>query len=231
MKKAIFLLVALLLVFSAMPVAADNGAPNGPHYNLNIIAVKDKTAEMDGANGHVIFVSDNGVSKINLYEGPADIFDFQVLDANGTDADGAAFQLPNPDPDCDGTTWYSAYLRVLGKPGTTGTLQSCVTDATGSWCAADIDEGVNPIPLDRNKNAKFVNVSRDLLYVDVCTLVDAITGECLQSHVEPLFGPSGEAYWWETDITGKKLVQIRFYEVATPAWADTDVVCEGEPLP
>ena len=218
MKRVVFLLVALVLVFGAVPVSADNGAPNGPHYNLNIIAVDPKTATMDGANGHVIFVNDAGKSNIYLEEGPQDIFDFQVMDANGTDGNGATFRLPNPDPDCDGTTWYSVYLRVLGKPGTTGTLQSCVTDSTGTWCVADIAGGVAPIDLQRTKNAKFVNVSKDLLYVDICTEVDTLTGACTQTHVEPLFGPSGESYWWETDITGKKLVQLRFYQQETVAW-------------
>src|SRR5215510_10122400 len=34
-----------------------NGAPSGAHYNLNIIGVPhDKTADMTGGDGHVIFV-------------------------------------------------------------------------------------------------------------------------------------------------------------------------------
>ena len=34
-----------------------NEAPNGAHYNLNIIGMdKEKTADMTGSNGHVIFV-------------------------------------------------------------------------------------------------------------------------------------------------------------------------------
>lgn len=226
MKRSVFLLVVLVLVLGAMPVSADNGAPNGPHYNLNLIAVNPKTADMSGANGHVIFVNDNGKSNIYLKEGPDDIFDFQVLDANGTDGNGASFQLPNPDPYCTGTTWYSVYLRVVGKPHTTGTLQSCVTDTTGTWCAADIAGGVAPIDLVRTKTPKFANVTKDLLYVDVCTATETLadgTVVCTQTHVEPLFGPSGESYWWESDIYGKKTVQLRFYEVPTEAWPGMDV--------
>ena len=74
-----------------------NGAPSGSHYNLNIIGVeKSKNPEMKDSNGHVIFVNlsktDRVSTKIWLKEGP-----FEVLDANGTDGDGAAFQLPAND--------------------------------------------------------------------------------------------------------------------------------------
>lgn len=87
-----------------------HGAPSGPHYNLNIIGVpKDKTADMKGGHGHRIFVKLDGKSKIWLKEGD----DFQVLDANGTDADGAKFQLPDPDPDDDLVLSYSVYARAL----------------------------------------------------------------------------------------------------------------------
>src|SRR6266478_5525022 len=60
-------------------IASGNGndLPSGPHYDLNIIGVAhDKTADMTGANGHVIFVPLDGTAKILLTAG-----DFQVLDA------------------------------------------------------------------------------------------------------------------------------------------------------
>ena len=59
--------------------------------------------------GSRIFVPREGNAKINLKEG-----DFLVLDANGTDG-SAAFQLPNPDPDNDGTTTYSVFARALRR--------------------------------------------------------------------------------------------------------------------
>jgi hypothetical protein len=95
---------ALLTVAAATNAyaATGNGAPSGAHYNLNIIGVpQGKTASMDGNNGHRIFVNLDGISKIWLSQGP-----FGVLDANGTDGNGASFQLPNPDPDNDGITAY-----------------------------------------------------------------------------------------------------------------------------
>src|SRR5688572_21352814 len=78
-----------------------NGAPSGAHYNLNIIGVpKGKTADMTGNNGGRIFVALDGKTRINLLPSST----FQVTDANGTDANGATFTLPNPDPESDGTT-------------------------------------------------------------------------------------------------------------------------------
>ena len=53
---------------------------------------------MNGNNGHRIFVSLTNKAKIYLTESD----DFKVLDAIGTDGNGAAFALPNPDPDGDG---------------------------------------------------------------------------------------------------------------------------------
>jgi hypothetical protein len=189
-----------------------NGAPSGAHYNLNLIGVpKDKTAEMTGANGHVIFVPLWGNAKIYLTEG-----DFQVLDANGTDQNGASFQLPNPDPDGDGTTAYSVFVRALGKPGGTATLQSCYTFEGEEWCAVDFEDGVAPVELGRtNGQQKFINVSKDLLFVDFCVEFDEDTGECLEVDQVPLFGDQTLGYLWSYDNRGLKLAQLRFYEIPT----------------
>jgi hypothetical protein len=203
-----------------------NGAPSGAHYTLNIIGVpKDKSPNFTGGDGHRIFV-DLGKSgqaantRINLTEG-----EFQVLDANGTDGT-AAFQLPNPDPDGDGTTSYSLYVRALGKPGGKASMQSCYDDATGTWCAVDFNGGVEPITLQRTKGgvAKFVNVSKDLLFVDFCMAwaagLDGILGTtddvCTSVDQIPLFSNNTLAYLWSYDNEGLKLAQLRFYELPTP---------------
>ena len=104
-----------------------NGAPNGAHYNLNIIGM-DKEKNMNNiAAGNVIFVNLVGQSNINLQEGN----DYAVLDKNGTDEDGALFQLPKPGFEpyvtelpygFDTTTDYSVYARPLGKPMTGATI-------------------------------------------------------------------------------------------------------------
>ena len=202
-----------------------NGAPSGAHYTLNIIGVpKDKSPNFTGGNGSRIFVDlgKTGAAantRINLTEG-----DFGVLDANGTDG-VAAFQLPNPDPDGDGTTSYSVYVRALGKPGGKATMQSCYEDATGTWCAVDFVGGVAPITIERTKGgvAKFVNVSKDLLFVDYCTAwaagLDGILGTaddvCTSVSQIPLFGNDLLSYYWSYDNEGLKLAQLRFYEVPT----------------
>jgi len=67
--------------FGTSATAAGNGAPSGPHYNLNIIGVpKGKSADMIGSSGRRIFVALVGTCKINLSQGT-----FQVLDGNCTD--------------------------------------------------------------------------------------------------------------------------------------------------
>jgi hypothetical protein len=253
MKHVLLLLFLALVAASliscndAVPVATEglnvaskvdttgNGAPSGKHYNLNLIAVpKAKSADMTGNNGHRIFVKEGAKNvKINLTQG-----DFQVLDANGTDG-SAAFQLPNPDPDCDGITEYSVYIRALGKPGGKGTIQSCYTDVvTGEdYCAADVDGGVIAVELER-KNGKptFTNVSRDLLYVDYCEswteVFDSETGAligytCDNWGVSPLFMDSLADYYWNLDNDGLKHAQMRFYEVPTETgWTSEELVCD-----
>ena len=101
-------------------------------------------------------------------------------------------------------------------------MQSCYTDAqTGdTWCAVDIAGGVSPITVERTKGgaSKFANVSKDLLYVDVCLAVDATTGACTQSQVQPLFSDSLDQYYWQYDNQGLRVAQLRFYELPTQAW-------------
>lgn len=195
-----------------------NGAPSGAHYTLNIIGVpKAKTADMTDNGGRRIFVAlgktgEAANTRINLTEG-----EFAVLDANGTDG-VAAFRLPNPDPDGDGTTSYSVYVRALGKPGGKATMQSCYEDATGTWCAVDFVGGVEPITIERTKGgvAKFVNVSKDLLFIDYCvTWLDAATGQCSVVDQIALFSNDLISYFWSYDNEGLKLAQLRFYELPT----------------
>jgi hypothetical protein len=210
---------------SAVNAATGNGAPSGAHYTLNIIGVpKDKSPSFTGGNGHRIFVDlgKNGEpanTRINLTEGA-----FAVTDANGTDGT-AGFQLPNPDPDLDGTTSYSVYVRALGKPGGKATMQSCYEDATGTWCAANFIGGVEPISIQRTKGgvAKFVNVSKDLLFVDFCVAWDAgldgVLGTdddvCTDVDQISLFSIADLMYYWSYDNEGLKVAQLRFYEVPT----------------
>ena len=184
---------------SAGPVTTTtgNGAPNGPHFNLNIIGVpKGKTASMTGGGGR-IFVPLYGKATIKLQEGD----DFAVLDANATDGP-AIFQLPNPDPDNDGTTAYSVWARPLGKPGGKSTTTTCAYDEYGTeWCS------VYSMVLVREKGkSTFTDVSKQLLYV----YVDLNADGTLERY--PLFDDALMDYFWNYDNNGMKLVQLRFYE-------------------
>jgi len=181
-------------------VKTGNDSPSGAHYNLNIIGVpKTKSADMTGNSGHRIFVALTGNTKINLTMGD----DYQVLDANGTDADGATFQLPNPDPDNDGQTVYSVYARVLGKMGGSVTMTTCaISKADGlEYCSSEQYIRV------REKGSKFENVSRELLYIY------ADIGDGYQRY--NLFHDDLEGYFWDYDNNGLKLLQLRFYECST----------------
>ena len=66
----------LTIAVAASPAFAQtgNGAPSGPHYNLNIIGVeKAKTDDLTGSNRHTIFVAlgRNGTVTSRIYLTPA----------------------------------------------------------------------------------------------------------------------------------------------------------------
>lgn len=178
-----------------------SGAPSGKHYNLNIIGVpKDKTADMQGGGGRVIFVPREGKSKINLYEGD----DYLVLDKNGTDGK-AAFQLPNPDADNDGVTTYSVWARALGKPGGMSTTTTCAVDVGGEeWCSV-----YSMVQVREKGKQSFSDVSRELLYVYV-----DLDGDGKVERYS-IFDDSLMDYFWDYDNNGLHLLQLRFYPIAS----------------
>ncbi len=188
-----------------------NGAPSGAHYNLNIIGVpKGKTADMTGSPGHRIFVPLQGKCRINLTPG-----DFLVLDANCTDNGQASFQLPNPDSDNNGITEYSVWARALGKPGGKSTTTTCATDpVTGeTWCS------VYSMVLVREKGkSSFTDVSRELLYIYADLNLDGVPERY------NLFNDALQDYYWAYDNNGMKLVQLRFYPIASNVNATQDLV-------
>jgi len=201
--KRIFSLTLITLTTALFSVAAlaGNGAPSGAHYNLNLIGVdKDKTANMNGNRGHRIFVKLWGKTKILLSEG-----DFEVLDANGTDSDGAKFQLPAADADCDGWSDYSVFVRALGGPGGGAFMTTCLVDEAGEeLCSSE------SVTLSRGKGkSSFSNVSKELLTV-VYDIDD--DGDLDRT---PLFGDDAYGYLWDYDNHGLRLAQLRFYDEAT----------------
>jgi len=207
-RKRYLALVAAVLGAGALTVGvlvatagtAGNGAPSGPHYNLNIHGVNGGQGYNGGTKNN-IFVPLQGNCKINLTEGSP----FQVLQNDCINNPPAEFQLPDP---CGGVTScqnfvYSVYARAIAGKGT-ASMFSCFTDKTTNetFCAT----GLMVINFDKVSPSKFTNVSTALL--NVCDL----TG-----HKQPLFADSNKDYFWQYDNQGLRLAQLRFYPIPTPS--------------
>jgi len=137
-----------------------------------------------------------GKIKINLLPGTG----FAVLDANGTDGNGATFSLPNPDPDNDGVTTYTVWARALGKPGGTSTTTPCAYLDGVEYCSTS-----NVVLVREKGKSSFTNVTSQLLYVYV-----DLDGDGVEERY-PLFDPALQDYFWSYDNNGLKLAQFRFY--------------------
>jgi hypothetical protein len=209
-------ILAVVLVVMLVPTLAlagqtetGNGCPSGAHYNLNIIGManaKNVDPTTVTSDGHRIFVQlgskdYTATTRISLVEGT----DFAVLDYDGTDGK-ATFQLPNPDPDGDGVTLYTVYLRVLGKPGGKIKMATSATDPNFGEIVSDM-----AVVSVRDKGqSKFANVSAALLYIYAWVFDDA-TGTWVYERV-PLFSDLLQDYLWQYDNNGTRIAQLRFYE-------------------
>lgn len=194
--------VATLLVaalFTSNASAAGAGNTGGGCYNLQVIALKSKNADMTSSNGHSLFVLQGGNTKIGLKEG-----DFKVLDRNGTDGT-ATFQLPSPDPTNSGVTAYSVFMRLVGKPGSKIDMSTCGVDELGdTYCS---EETIN---MERiSGKSSFTNVSRELLYVYADIDSDGDIDRV------PLFDSRLSDYFWNVDSQGRMHAQLRFCPVST----------------
>jgi hypothetical protein len=185
----------------AAVAARSQAVPSGSHYSLNLIGMpKGKTADMTGNNGHRIFVNLFGKTRILLGEG-----EFQVLDANGTDG-SASFQLPAPDPENDGVTAYSVWARALGKPGGNAGMVTAATDPTTGETIYSMETTVF---VRSTGKSSFSDISKYLLYVYA-----DLDGDGTAERY-PLFDEALQDYFWEYDNNGLKLLQMRFYPVAS----------------
>lgn len=194
--------VFIFLLSATCYVRAGNGAPAGAHYNLNIIGVpKGKSVNLQGGSGHRIFVPLSGSVNILLAQGA----DFNVIDANGTDGQ-ARFQLPNPDPENDGTTTYSVFARALGKPGGQARVTTCAIDTLTN---EEVCSLLSMVAVRSSGKQSFTNVSKQLLYVYA-----DMDGDGKEERY-PLFDERLKDYMWQYDNSGLKLLQLRFYDQAT----------------
>ncbi len=213
MKKTVLIALGLAVGTAAALAQTGNGAPNGAHYNLNIIGKEQCTTDpMTNSNGHVIFVLLNGgdvatnltgklastiskVNKIYLQQAP-DANTFDVLDGNACDGNGALFELPNP------TNGYSIWARALATPGGSATMTTCATDPTTS----EIVCSTLNVLLTRDKGqSKFANVTKELPTI---TFIDPTTGNPV---TVSLFDSALQDYFWNYQNNGLRLAQLRFY--------------------
>jgi hypothetical protein len=181
-----------------------NGAPSGPHFNLNIIGVShDKSPNMDASGGDVIFVglgsqTTTVTTKILLSESATGTF--QVLDKNGTDGQ-ASFELPAPGG-------YTVWARAVGTPGGQAKMTTCATDPTLTN-ASVICSTENEVFVRGTGKSSFRNVTSALTTI---TLVGGspVALACNSTSVA-LFDPCLEGFFWQYDNNGLKVLQVRFY--------------------
>lgn len=186
-----------------------NGAPNGPHFSLNIIGVpRAKSSNPDWASGNVIFVNlgskDVGVSTKILLSQSADGV-FQVLDKNGTDGQ-ASFSLPAPGS-------YTVWARALGKPGGQAKITTCATDMTLS-SAGTICSTQNEVFVRDKGKSSFRDVTDALTTIVLDPIANAGAVTACGGTTVSLFDPCLQGFFWDYDNNGLKLLQVRFYQNA-----------------
>ena len=205
-------------------VAGPNG-PNlsGSHYNLNIQGKKTCSPDdLAGSNRHTIQVllnySDknyNGVPLVEL-DRRNKIFlsvgEFQVLDGNACNVDGAKFQLPG-----DVATNWEIWARALAKPGGQATMTLCGVDDMGTASTADdvilCNTGADVVSLKRTTGKpQWQNVTKELTHLNACADLNGdgtvTADECSDVDV---FDPTLYQYFWDYDNFGLRLAQLRFY--------------------
>jgi len=220
----LFCVLLLLVLAFATPgfTQTGNGAPNGAHYNLNIIGVENpKTDPLTGSDRHTIFVALGNknsavTSKIYLTQG-----DFQVCDGNAFDAaydcsgnqiqsQGAVFQLPcntniPADITCAAGTVsasYEVWARALGKPGGSVTVTTCATDPTTGEVVCSSEN----VMLVRGKGKQtFTNVTNELT-----SIYASFDGGLTYQRVA-LFSGGFYDFFWQYANSGLRLLQLRFY--------------------
>ena len=218
--RVLFLSALAVIALAAPTLRAQNGngAPNGAHYNLNLIGVTNpKTQPLTNSDRHTIFVGlgKNGakaVTNIYLVPGPFDVCDGNgfdtATDCNGNPINGsgmgAVFQLPcNTDPTvtvpCSSGMSYDIFIRALGKPtGLQSTITTCATEPDG----AVVCSTSNNVTLSRTKGKQSFTDVTDAL----TTLVDTANG-----NTYALFTGDFINFFWQYDNNGLKLAQVRFY--------------------
>jgi len=222
MKKLVFLIVAIvvlgLIVTGCIPVVPTAEKDeinsltklkpgtdfNGPHYNLNLIGKKEGWSgggSYDNPNRHTIFVPEDTKDfhfNIGTEQDPEWLdgitiwmtrgTEFAVLDGNGCDG-VARFQL--------GPGKYKVYIVAKAKPGGDTDITSWIYDP-------DTTELYNQVgTLNVGEHSKNWKDATGLFYYKGVWVFDY-----LESFAS---GVPDDAYFWQYDNNGNKLVKVRFY--------------------
>lgn len=189
-------LFATSATFAAATVPTVTELPEGEHFTLNILGKEHVGAGTGKPGGSRIFVPLWGDCRIDLSEG-----EFAVQDADCVNDGAAAFQLPNPDPEGDGVSSYRVYVRALGTPGGSATLNTCKEDSNGdTWCSTEtvfVARAAGQSPQ--------MDVTKETL--TVCYDSDG-DGD---NDRETIFSDANADYFWSYENEGLRLAQLRFY--------------------
>jgi hypothetical protein len=226
-RLTVMLALAFAASFSLAAPAAlagtGNGAPSGPHFNLNIHGVANGQG-FNGSNQNDIFVPLKGSCKINLVQNPlVSPFNdsFGVTQPDCVNNPTATFSLPAPCSIDNSTglcstgstyTYYSVWARALGTPGGSANTQTCAyTDSTQTTYVCSLNMMV---AVRGTGGSKFTDVSKCLLFLNNGT------------NNVPLFSNQYYSYYWQYDNEGLRLLQLRFYQVPVPIpTSTTATVC------
>ena len=244
MKKLFFVLAAVTVASItglAQPTTTGNGAPSGPHYDLNIIGVSNgKNPPLTGSHRHTIFVplvSDQKTLDTDLASG-ADIFltqgPFTVCDGNAFDAaydcsgnkinnQGAVFQLP-----CDTNITTAPGTTLLPCPSTGAVASYTVWgravgtpggSSTITTCATDTLTNTLVCSVDSNV-AVFIRKSGKPVFSTVTNQLTSIVtpaGACTTTKITAgtctvsLFASGFQGFFWDYDNNKNRILQLRFY--------------------
>jgi len=207
---ALFAIAVVVTTLGPKQTAAQVGkGQSGPHYNLNIIGVpKGKTADMTTSDGHTIFIPLDGTAKINYIAGDQ----FQVLDRNGTDGDGATIEVPS---DPGGTSvCYNVYATALGKPNGNAIVNAtCIIDKLLGSCEDALLTSSFSVTRGKGqpKPQNISDIFRATGCVDLNGSGTCDTGDIQFKNVWIFNVPQLVSYFWTYTNTDLKLMQARFY--------------------
>jgi hypothetical protein len=213
-KISAIIAIAMALGINSALAQTGNGAPSGTHYNLNILG-KTQCAgdDLTDSHRHTIQVLLHGGdvatdlngtlasaidkrNKIYLTRGD----DFQVLDGNACDGDGALFQLP--------AGGYDIYARALGKPGGSATMTTCATGAGDDLILGTADDEI----VCSTENVVLVRATGKSSFTKV---TEQLTTVLLEDGTRvSIFDPLLYDYFWNYENRGLRLAQLRFYPIS-----------------